>query len=77
MLDILVLAFVIFLFQLPVFYLVSLRDAEIKRLNSALLRAERPEVSAIVATPEHKEKTPEETARDKDLVKERQAMWQR
>ncbi len=76
MIDAIVMALVIFFFQTPILFLVAQRDKEIKRLNTALLRVEKPAAAAVVAS-EHVEKTPEEIARDKDLVKERQALWSR
>lgn len=77
MIDALVMVLVIFLLQLPVFYLVYLRDQEIARLNKALLRVEKPTAAAIAEAKPRPEKTQEERAREKELIKERQALWGR
>lgn len=50
-LDIIAMTLVIMLFQLPILWLVTIKDKEIARLNTALLRAERPEVAAVKERP--------------------------
>lgn len=77
MIDAIVMALVIFLFQTPVFYLVHLRDQEIRRLNKALLKVEKPIVAAAVASVERPVRTEEEDDRIKDQVRERHALWSR
>lgn len=51
MIDFLVMFVTFMLLQGPLLFLVGLKDREIRRLNTALLRSQRPEVAAVAERP--------------------------
>lgn len=77
LLDSIVLGLVILLLQLPVFYMVGLRDKEISRLNGLLLRVDRPAAAAVAEAPARIEKTQAERAAERLAVEERHSLWAR
>ena len=75
--DLIVLALVIFLLQLPLLIMVYLRDEEIRRLNAALLRVEQPTVSATIQKLSPTVKTQEEIKEERRKLELRKALWSR
>lgn len=78
MIDVAIFITIIAVMQSPLYYALYLRDVEIKRLNTALLRVERPTAAVIAERPSTKPaKTPEQMERDKESLKTRIALWSR
>lgn len=56
---------------------IALKDEDINNLHYSLLKAERPEVARVVHTHDKPDKTEDQIAREKELLKQQASLWGR